>query len=255
VGFFDWLTFCSRRHQGNISQSLEKMNASTYSRLVASSLTRRWVSTSSSHLLVRPLSYLVTAPLSVNTRTSTSTTHFLSRSFSSTPSSTSKKLTKLITRELAEEEEHGLGKLPEELEELQTKIAERWRIVQAPSTGESSQATVKLYKKDTLSNGAKCTISFHCQDTMNPDEMMQGEEDVEGKSEEEEELAASARFIVSISKAGKIMKVSCMTENAQVFVEGVMMTDEETEKASAAVQEELYNGPEFIELAEDGTSY
>jgi len=207
-------------------------------------MARRWVSTSSTYFLIRPVlsSYGVTA--------SRPTTHLLSKSFSSSPSTTSKKLTKLITRELAEEEEHGLGKMPEELEELQTKVAERWRIVQPPTDESSSHATVKLYRKDALSNGAKCVISFHCQDTMNPDDMMQEEEEG-AKNEEDEELSATARFTISISKAGKIMKINCMTENAQVFVEGVMMTDEETEKASAAVQEELYNGPEFIELAED----
>lgn len=168
-------------------------------------------------------------------------------------------LSDILTRELAEEESNGSSTMPEDLAELKTQIEESWRIVDGGVSGDGS-GVVRLFKKDPIEgSGAKVAIAFHCQDTIASEDdentgslfeqMAQGG----GDEEEEEEDAVAVRFTVMISRAGKTMVYTCLSEDAVTNVERVAVVDgDDIEDLIAnGVDEKAYQGPEFTELAED----
>ena len=115
-----------------------------------------------------------------------------------------------------------------------------WTILDDRESG-----TVKMFKKDGV---AKVAVVFHCQDTIDGDYMMDEEDE-----ENEEEFPAEIRFLVTVTKAGKTMVLSCVALDTKVNVESVATTTEEVDEiqAKGKVHDKLYQGPQFDELAED----
>lgn len=175
-----------------------------------------------------------------------------SRRFSTVPA----ELGDILTRELAEEESNGTTTMPADLSELKVQIEESWRIVDGASlVSGGSGATIKLFRKDPLDgSGAKVSLAFHCQDTI-PTE----EEDVGGsffgeeEEDEDEEDAVAVRFTVMVSRAGKTMVCTCISEDATANVERVCMVDGDDVETliNDGIDDKAYQGPEFSELAED----
>jgi len=172
-------------------------------------------------------------------------------------------LSDILTRELAEEESNGSSAMPDDLAELKTQIEESWRIVDGGSMAASGggSGAVKLFKKEPLEgNGAKVAIAFHCQDTI-PSEEEEGGGSLfdsmtaEGGADddEDEEDAVAVRFTVMISRAGKTMVYTCLSEDAVTNVERVAVVDgDDIEDLIAnGINQKIYQGPEFSELAED----
>ena len=177
------------------------------------------------------------------------------RWFSSVPA----ELSDILTRELAEEESNASATMPDDLSELKSQIEESgWRIVDGSSSSgldAGSGSTIKLFKKDPLEgSGAKVAIAFHCQDTIPTEEEEEGggffgEDD----GEEEEEDAVAVRFTILVSRAGRTMVYTCVSEEATVNVERVCMVDGDDIESliNDGIDEKSYQGPEYSELAED----
>eukprot|EP00559_Dactyliosolen_fragilissimus_P005747 CAMPEP_0184856478 /NCGR_PEP_ID=MMETSP0580-20130426/1659_1 /TAXON_ID=1118495 /ORGANISM="Dactyliosolen fragilissimus" /LENGTH=362 /DNA_ID=CAMNT_0027351537 /DNA_START=38 /DNA_END=1126 /DNA_ORIENTATION=+ len=212
------------------------------------------------------------------------------------------KLSELLEREMEEEKnENGNDddkfganaslSMPEELLDLKDIISKNWRIVDnefsIPSSAGSiesvSSGTVKLFKTEALPNGGKVCITFHCQDTIEEHEHDDEEEeslmenmfgsaittkstdntDSNNKEEEdEEEISTPIRFFLDITRAGKTMRASCISDQAEAFVQGVVIFSADgssgTTTSTATDHESLrgptgdsYQGPQFDELAED----
>jgi len=68
-----------------------------------------------------------------------------------------------------------------------------------------------------------------------------------------EEDAVAVRFTVMISRAGKTMVYTCLSEDAVTNVERVAVVDgDDIEDLIAnGINQKIYQGPEFSELAED----
>ena len=170
-------------------------------------------------------------------------------------------LSDILTRELAEEESNGSSVMPENLAELKSQIEESWRIVDGDGLGgdASSSGIVKLFKKEALEgSGSKVAIAFHCQDTIPSEEegggsLFDSMTEGSGDDEEEEEEAVAVRFTVMISRAGKTMVYTCLSEDAVTNVERVAMVDGDDieDLITNNVDPKQYQGPEFSELAED----
>lgn len=151
-------------------------------------------------------------------------------------------LADVLTREM-EEEASGAGDgMTSDLSDLKKDVEENWRVVDG--------ATVKMFKKDPIGGGAKVALTFHCQDTIESsagDEYEEGEDDEEG-----EEGAAAVRFTATVTKAGRTMVLTCLSDDATATVEGVAVVEGDAEDVGAGrIDESLYQGPEFSELAED----
>jgi len=175
--------------------------------------------------------------------------------YRSASSSSSEDLSTLINREMSEEKQNSI--IPEELAQLKSQVSENWIIVDESGGdgGLETGATIKMFKKDSISGGGKVAITFHCQDTIDGDgmggsisDMFGGSEEVREEEDEEEddEDSSAARFTVTITKAGKIMRFSAVAEGVDVSTESVCIMDE-----GCDLDEEVYQGPEFLELAED----
>eukprot|EP00571_Detonula_confervacea_P013140 CAMPEP_0172310304 /NCGR_PEP_ID=MMETSP1058-20130122/11413_1 /TAXON_ID=83371 /ORGANISM="Detonula confervacea, Strain CCMP 353" /LENGTH=294 /DNA_ID=CAMNT_0013023097 /DNA_START=24 /DNA_END=908 /DNA_ORIENTATION=- len=208
---------------------------------------------------------VVVAPSSTSIHHFFSTPLTTSRQFSSSPVAT--ELGSLLQREINEEteaaDEHD-GQLPPELAELQSDIAAKWTILEGisgiGSDGETgSGASVRMFRKEAGSNGAKIGIVFHCQDTEEDvrfDENNIFEDDEGDDEKEEEEPTQAVRFGVTVSRGGKTVVLQCRS-GWDVSVESVMVRDGDTESVLAelaggeGMQAALYQGPEFTELAED----
>lgn len=161
-----------------------------------------------------------------------------------------------MDREIEDERESDTVAMPEVLSDLMAKVEERWRVV-------GSGATIKLFKKDNAPGGAKVSITFHCQDTMTTG----GEEEPEGGSDfgavdeeeqgREEEESVAVRFTTAVSRQGKTMLLSCLSDGEGAIVEAAAFVpggDTESDKESVQsgrLDDALYQGPEFGELAED----
>jgi complement component 1 Q subcomponent-binding protein len=173
----------------------------------------------------------------------------------------------ILQREINEETEAAAeydGQLPPELASLQSDIAAKWTILEGITgiggSGETgSGATVRMFRKDNGSKGAKIGIVFHCQDTEDDikfDENELFEDQSQDEGEEEEETAQAVRFGVTVSKGGKTVVLQCRS-GYEVNVESVMVRDGDTESVLAelaggeGLHAALYQGPEFTELAED----
>ncbi len=158
--------------------------------------------------------------------------------------STSSNLSSLLEREILEETETNPIKMPEDLAELKSILSEKWDIVDSRANGEDG-ATVKMYLKNPTPNGAKVLLKFHCQDT---------EEQEEGIFDDEapEEVSAPLQFEVQVSRAGKTMTMSCVSEDALASVEGIVISPSpEAAAASHNDEDELYRGPILDDLPDD----
>ena len=155
----------------------------------------------------------------------------------------------LLRREYDEEVEHDSTAMPADLSGLQAELeADGWKV--APNG-----ATTKLVR--TLSDNAKVQVMFHVQDNVIDEasfmeELQQQEEDGQDITEE---LSPRMRFTVVVTKAGKHMVFTCISEDAQATIENVAVS---TSGASVddilkagSVDDQEYQGPEFGELAED----
>mmetsp|Transcript_7078 Transcript_7078/g.6710 ORF Transcript_7078/g.6710 Transcript_7078/m.6710 type:complete len:289 (-) Transcript_7078:192-1058(-) len=183
--------------------------------------------------------------------------HVTSR-FSSSGGSVKEDLSAMISREIAEENESESNVMPVELKDLMDQLSEDWRIVNTNNNDGSSlslsgegEATIQMFKKDSIS-GAIVRISFHCQDSIVADDDDIMEEDEEENEEDEEEDAVAIKFTVHVTRAGKTIVFNCLSMDSEASVESVFLTEDD---AAAAAQnnnkEQLYQGPEYTELAED----
>lgn len=175
-----------------------------------------------------------------------------SKSFSTLPD--------LLQREIDEEAANPLNEMPSDLSELKDTLSEEWTIVEGNTASSSTDnATVKMYKKENLSNGSKVTITFHCQDSLNPEELgffqsaADTASDVMGVNGNDEDLdedgedSTPIKFDVTISRAGKVMHLSCTSEAAEVSIDGIIISP----SVEAIDDEDLYRGPMLEDLPED----
>ncbi|KAL3764878.1 hypothetical protein ACHAWO_006726 [Cyclotella atomus] len=179
-------------------------------------------------------------------------------------SSSSRALSSILSREIAEETEAGSGTntMPPELEGLYNDMSKNWNILQGlTGIGSSNGATVRMFRKENASNGSKIGIVFHCQDTEEDnsfdEDMFNDDGGINGERDEEEEEAGNAvRFAVTVSKGGQTVVMQCRAAD-ELSVEGVAVREGDTESALVALaggeqlNASLYQGPEFTELAED----
>jgi complement component 1 Q subcomponent-binding protein len=145
----------------------------------------------------------------------------------------------ILAREEQEERDTGNTEMPPQLKELKATIEQGWRIVE-------DGAVTDLFRIDS---SHKVQVSFHCQDTV---------EDVIGEygetEEEDEEASAPVRFTVTITKAGKSLVFACFSEYGQVKIEGVSTAATPVEtihENQGTLAKPLYQGPDYLELAED----
>ena len=163
-------------------------------------------------------------------------------------------LTDLIQREITEESENPLNEMPADLAELKNSLSEHWTIVEGSKASSTDGATVKMYKKENLSNGSKLTLSFHCQDSLNPEELgflesaaNAASDVVSGDDEEEEEVSTPVKFDMIISRGGKFMHLNCTSEAAEVTIDSVTISYSEDVEEDM----DLYRGPMLEDLPED----
>ena len=163
------------------------------------------------------------------------------RFFSSDDAATN--LGSILQREINEEEEASSeynGQLPPELSELQSTVSRKWTILEGitgiGSTDETgSGATVRLFRKESGSKGAKIGIVFHCQDTEDDEKFDENDyinEDglINDAGEEDDEPAQAVRFGVVVSKGGSTVVMQCRAgSEGNVSVESVMVRDGDTE--------------------------
>ena len=196
------------------------------SSLLARTMLRRVVATSAGRSVWMSAQRFAAAPIA-------------SRALGFSITRNSSSLSELLAREYAEEEENGALDMPDDLTELHARVLKKWNIVDDRESG-----TVKMYKRDGI---VKVSVVFHCQDTLEGDYMMD-EEDDDG-----EEFPAEIRFLVTVTRAGKTMVLSCTSSDAKVGVESVTTTTEDVDEiqAKGKVHDKLYQGPQFEELAED----
>lgn len=164
----------------------------------------------------------------------------------------------ILAREHDEEVSTGNVEMPQELADLKSSLEASWYVsspfwlsigmlfIICPCVVSNTLcfvgfrrmvdegASTKLFLKDK-----KVQISFHCQDTV--------EEVVYDENEEyqDEEPILPLRFTVTVSKAGKKLVLECMSELGQAKVVGVSTA------SSDSAEENMYQGPDFFELAED----
>jgi len=181
----------------------------------------------------------------------------------------------ILQREINEETEAAAdyaGGLPSELAELDAEIRAKWTVLEGISgignivgSGETgSGATMRMFRKEAGSKGAKIGIVFHCQDTEEDvrfdENQLFGEQPVgdSGNEEDGEEPGQAVRFGVTVSKGGKTVVVQCRADSdGDINVETVVVRDGDAESVLAALaggenmHAALYQGPDFTELSED----
>ena len=174
------------------------------------------------------------------------------RRFLSSGKASADALIDILNREHAEEIENKSTDTPEALKDLHHLLTEEkgWKIVTADDT-----AMTKLYK---TVDGIKVQLCFHCQDAT--ERMAEHEEeDVEDPdnaddAQEDEEEPASVRCTVSATKGGKTLFVVCIAQDSMIRIQSTAMAGAVTDidaLHSSGVDSNLYQGPEFTELAED----
>lgn len=141
----------------------------------------------------------------------------------------------ILAREEAEEVDTGNTEMPQELADLRASLEKDYRIVE-------EEAMTTMFLTDS-----KVQISFHCQDTV--------EEVTEEAYEDGEEPSDPVRFTVTDTKAGKTLFINCISEAGEVKIEGVGTTSLSPDAVHAnqgnLPEKSLYQGPDFLELAED----
>lgn len=198
--------------------------------------------------------------MSPMTRFSPPSNHQNITRFSPSSSKSFSTLPNLLQREIDEEAANPLNDMPSDLSELKDTLSAEWTIVEGNTASSSTDsATVKMYKKENLLNGSKVTITFHCQDSLNPEELgffqsaADTASDVMGVNGNDEDLdedgedSTPIKFDVMISRAGKVMHLSCMSEAAEVSIDGVTISP----SVEAIDDEDLYRGPMLEDLPED----
>lgn len=181
------------------------------------------------------------------------------RSFSSGAElSGTDELIDLLTREHSEEIQNENHLMSDELKEYYTKLEKEWKIVD-----HKTDAMLRMYK--TLPNGSKIQLFTHCQDTTaNMEDFMDEEDDndeaaADGNKDEtnpEEESEAAVKFTVTITKGGKTVIFTNLTDKEGSFKiqSCAVSTSEDIDKIvkeGGTVSIEQYQGPEFMDLAED----
>lgn len=170
--------------------------------------------------------------------------------------STFSTLADVLQREITQEAENPLNEMPADLAELKNSLSEHWTIVEGSKASSTDGATIKMYKKENLSNGSKVTLTFHCQDSLNPEELgflesaaHAASDVVSGDEEEEEgeEDSTPIKFDLVISRGGKFMHVNCTSEAAEVTIDSVMIAYSEDVEENL----DLYRGPMLEDLPED----
>lgn len=151
-------------------------------------------------------------------------------------------LVELLQREHAEEMDMNSLEVPPDLVDLQKEVEADWKVV-------VDGANVRLHRD--LSNSIKVQVAFHCQDTIEDEEDFLEEEPA--TTEDDEEVAASVRLSVALTKAGQTLAMTCLTTpELSVSIQSAAVIDGSTtlEKDGTLPSSE-YQGPEFVELAED----
>ena len=161
-------------------------------------------------------------------------------------------LVDMLNREHTEEIENNSTETPEALKDLHHMLTEErgWKIVTDDDT-----AMTKLYK---TVDAVKVQLCFHCQDAT--ERMAEHEEDMEDPDNaddaqaDDEEEPASVRCTISATKGGKTLFIVCIAQDSTIRIQSTAMagavTDIDALHASG-VNPNLYQGPEFTELAED----
>jgi complement component 1 Q subcomponent-binding protein len=150
----------------------------------------------------------------------------------------------ILQREHAEELENpDTNEMPPDLAELQSTVQNDWKVV-------DDGALTKLHR--ALPN-IKVQISFHCQDTV---ETAPAYDEEEEQEEPMEETAVPIRFTVALTKAGKTLLMTCVTDpdHLSVAIQSVAISMDDVsdlQESGGAVLANQYQGPEFTELAED----
>lgn len=158
-------------------------------------------------------------------------------------SSTSDALSDLLAREHAEEMANDTTTMPETLKHLKEKLQADWKIV------DSGSAITKLYK---TVGALKVQVSFHCQDATERLNDQFPEEEDSAEEVEHEEQPPSVRFTVSANKAGKSVVMICVSEDAVARIQNALVVDTDVDPLHTdGIDESIYQGPEFSELAED----
>lgn len=115
-----------------------------------------------------------------------------------------------------------------------------------------------MLRKEPLPNGARVTLTFHCQDTLVEEAgMLDGvfdsaaEEPEDGSANDgEEEESPAIRFDATVSRAGTTLHMSCISEDATVSIEGATVFAGEDADKNNVENEESFRGPDLEELPE-----
>mmetsp|Transcript_59973 Transcript_59973/g.147415 ORF Transcript_59973/g.147415 Transcript_59973/m.147415 type:complete len:156 (-) Transcript_59973:4741-5208(-) len=105
----------------------------------------------------------------------------------------------------------------------------------------------------TIDQGAKVQLSFHCQDTIEDEGLL--DEDIDGGVEDDDdEQSSPVRFTVTVSKAGKTITFACYSEFGLAKVDGVSTTHlspQSVHETMGTLPKAEYQGPVYEELSED----
>jgi Mitochondrial glycoprotein len=158
----------------------------------------------------------------------------------------------LLDREHKEEIENERTAMPEPLQRMQESLTESggWKIA-----SDDNSSITKLYK---TVDSVKVHVSFHCQDgteRLDEAEEEEGEnQDNEKEDNEDQEESASVRFTVSATKGGKTLFIVCIAQDAMLRIQNIAVAGavQDIDALHAnGLNQGLYQGPEFTELAED----
>jgi complement component 1 Q subcomponent-binding protein, mitochondrial len=156
----------------------------------------------------------------------------------------------LLDREHKEEVENDRTSMPEPLQKLHESltVSGSWKIA-----SDDSSSITKLYK---TVDSVKVHVSFHCQD--GTERLVEDEEEEtqenENEDNEDQEEAASVRFTVSATKGGKTLFIVCIAQDSMMRIQNVAVAGavQDIDALHAnGLNQSLYQGPEFTELAED----
>jgi len=182
---------------------------------------------------------------------------------SSSSASSTKDLAAILLRERnAEQIITRDSSISSTLSDLKSTVSKSWTIIDATDNG--GGATTRMIRKEPLSNGAKVTLTFHCQDTLVEEEgtfagMLDGvvggmdnnNDNDDNEEEEEEELSAPIRFDATVSRAGTTLHLSCMSEDALASIDRVTVFAGDDGDKHNDEMEELFRGPDLEDLPED----